>query len=280
MKLGKTFLAALAIASVAVAASAAAQSKKIKIATEGAYAPWNFVNAQGTLEGFELDLGAELCRRAKLECEFVAQDWDGIIPSLLAGKYDVIMAGMDITPKRLETINFSVPYAYAPAGFMALKSSPLTKMPGGEYDLTKSLAAAEKAIEELKSHLKGKVLGVQVATTYLAFAEKYFKGVAEIREYKTTEQHDLDLAAGRIDAAVAAHSAFKATMETPIGKDMTIVGPAFSGGTLGLGVAVGLRKEDTDLKQAFDAAINSAIADGTIKKLSEKWFKIDMTPKA
>jgi octopine/nopaline transport system substrate-binding protein len=141
------------------------------------------------------------------------------------------------------------------------------------------LAAAEKAIKELKGHLKGKVLGVQVATTNLAWAEKYFKGVAEIREYKTTEQHDLDLAAGRIDAAVAAHSAFKATMETPIGKDMTIVGPAFSGGTLGLGVAVGLRKEDKDLKDAFDAAIKSAIADGTIKKLSEKWFKIDMTPR-
>jgi octopine/nopaline transport system substrate-binding protein len=280
MRLVKTVLAALAVAGVALGATAAAQTKKIEIATEGAYAPWNFVNPQGKLEGFELDFGADLCRRAKLECEFVAQDWDGIIPSLLAKKYDVIMAGMDITPKRLETINFSVPYAYAPAGFMTLKNSPLAKMPRGEYNLNKDVAAAEKAIEELKPHLRGKVLGVQVATTYLAFAEKYFKGLAEIREYKTTEQHDLDLAAGRIDAALSALAVFAATLETPIGKDMTIVGPAFSGGILGVGVAAGMRKEDTDLKEAFDAAISSAIADGTIKKLSEKWFKIDMTPKS
>jgi len=280
MKLGKTFVAALAIAGVALGATAEAQTRKITVATEGAYAPWNFVNAQGLLEGFELDLGADLCKRAKLECEFVAQDWDGIIPSLLAKKYDVIMAGMEITPKRLETINFSVPYAAEPYVFMALKGSPLTKMPGGEQNLTKDLASAEKTIEELKPHLKGKVLGVQVATTNLAWAEKYFKGVAEIREYKTTEQHDLDLAAGRIDAAFAARSAVKATMETPAGKDMTIVGPAFSGGILGLGVAAGMRKEDTELKGAFDAAIKSAIADGTIRKLSERWFKFDMTPKS
>jgi octopine/nopaline transport system substrate-binding protein len=278
MKLAAAVMAAFA--AWAAAPAAEAQIKKIKVATEGAYAPWNFVNSQGKLEGFELDLGAELCKRAKFDCEFVAQDWDGIIPSLLARKYDVIMAGMDVTPKRLETINFSVPYAYAPAGFMALKSSPLTKMPGGEYNLSKDLATAEKGIEELKSHLKGKVLGVQVATSYLAFAEKYFKDVAEIREYKTTEQHDLDLAAGRIEAALAALSAFKATMETPTGKDMTIVGPAFSGGMLGLGVAAAMRKEDKDLKEAFDAAINTAIADGSVKKLSEKWFKIDMTPKS
>jgi octopine/nopaline transport system substrate-binding protein len=281
MKLVKLAAAAVAVFALwAVAPAAEAQSKKIKVATEGAYAPWNFVNSQGKLEGFEVDLGAELCKRAKLGCEFVAQDWDGIIPSLLAKKYDVIMAGMNITPKRLETINFSVPYAAAPAGFMALNTSPLSKMPGGEYNLNKDLAAAEKAIEELKPHLKGKVLGVQVATTNLAFAEKYFKDVAEIREYKTTEQHDLDLAAGRIDAAVAAHSAFAATMETPTGTDMTIVGPAFSGGILGLGVAAGMRKEDAALKDAFDAAITSAIADGTTKKLSEKWFKVDVTPRS
>ena len=269
-----------ALALLTGVAGADAQTRKITIATEGAYAPWNLVNSQGKLEGFELDLGAELCKRAKIECEFVAQDWDGIIPSLTAKKYDVIMAGMNITPKRMETIAFSVPYAGGPHGFMAMKDSDLTKMPGGEYSLTKDPAAAEKAIEALKPLLKGKVIGVQGSTTNSAWAEKYFKDVAEIREYKTTEQHDLDLAAGRIDVAVAAHSAFKATIDGPTGKDMTIVGPAFSGGMLGMGVAVGMRKEDKDLKELFDAAIKAAIADGTIKTLSEKWFKIDMTPKS
>jgi octopine/nopaline transport system substrate-binding protein len=249
--------AVLALGLTASDASAQMQMKKVKIATEGAYAPWNFVNSQGKLEGFELELGADLCKRAHLDCEFVAQDWDGIMPSLLAKKYDAIMAGMNITPKRMETINFTQAYAAGAHGFMVLKTSPLAKLPGGEYNLTKDPAAAEKAIADLKPMLKGKILGVQGSTTNLAWAEKYFKDVAEIREYKTTEQHDLDLAAGRIDATVGAHSAAKATMETATGKDMMIAGPGFSGGMLGLGVAVGVRK-----------------------RLSEKWFKVDMTPKS
>ncbi len=273
-------LAGVMLAMGYAATDASAQMRKVKIATEGAYAPWNFVNSAGKLEGFELDLGAELCKRAKLDCEFVAQDWDGIMPSLLAKKYDAIMAGMNITPKRMETISFTQAYAAGAHGFMVLKTSPLAKLPGGEFNLTKDLAASEKAIADLKPMLKGKILGVQGSTTNLAWAEKYFKDVAEIREYKTTEQHDLDLAAGRLDATVGAHSAAKATMDTPTGKDMMIAGPAFSGGMLGLGVAVGIRKEDADLKTAFDAAVKSAITDGTIKTLSMKWFKVDMTPKS
>jgi octopine/nopaline transport system substrate-binding protein len=278
LKLTRLVVASLAAIAVTAAAGTANAQRTIKIATEGAYAPWNFVNSQGKLEGFELELGAELCKRANLTCEFVAQDWDGIIPSLVAKKYDAIMAGMNITPKRMETINFSIAYAAGPHGFLALKSSNL-KLPTGEFHMDKDKEAAEKALAEIKAALKGKVIGTQGSTTNSNFANAYFKDVAEVREYKTTEQHDLDLAAGRVDVLVAAHSAFKATMETPTGKDMVIVGPAFSGGILGSGVAVGLRKDDADLKKAFDDAIASAKADGTIKKLSEKWFKIDMTPK-
>ncbi len=280
MKLLKTALglvAAVALAGVATT-GALAQAKKVKIATEGAYMPWNGLDASGKLVGFEIDLGNELCKRAKFDCEFVAQDWDGIIPSLVAKKYDVIMAGMNITDKRLETINFSSVYAAGPHGFMVLKSSGI-KLPTGEYNLSTQKADAEKAIEQIKTALKGKVIGTQVSTTNAAFAETYFKGVAEIREYKTTEQHDLDLAAGRVDVLVAAHSAFKATMDTPSGKDMEIVGPAFSGGLLGQGVALGIRKEDTAIKAAFDEAIKSAVADGTVKALSMKWFKVDLSPK-
>ena len=281
MKLIRLTAIAGAVLAVCFAShDASAQARKIKLATEGAYAPWNFVNSQGKLEGFEIDLGADLCKRAKLDCEFVAQDWDGIMPSLLAKKYDVIMAGMNITPKRMETIDFTIPYAAGPHGFLTLKNSSLMKMPGGEYSLTKDLAGAEKAIEELKPFLKGKVLGVQVSTTNLNWAEKYFKGVAELREYKTTEQHDLDLAAGRVDAVVVAHSAAKATMDSAAGKDMVIAGPAFSGGLLGLGVALGVRKDDGDLKALLNEAVKSAIADGTVKAMSMKWFKIDMTPKS
>jgi octopine/nopaline transport system substrate-binding protein len=280
MKLIRFAVAAIAALGVTLGVTAAeAQNRKIKIATEGAYMPWNGLDASGKLIGFEIDLGADLCKRAKFDCEFVSQDWDGIIPSLTAKKYDVIMAGMNITEKRMETISFSVSYAAGAHGFMALKSSGL-KLPTGEYNLDTQKAEAEKALEAVKAALKGKVIGVQGSTTNSNFAEAYFKGVAEIREYKTTEQHDLDLAAGRVDVLVAAHSAFKATMDTPDGKAMEIVGPAFSGGILGRGVALGIRKEDTDIKAAFDAAIKAAIADGTVRDLSMKWFKVDLSPKA
>src|SRR5687768_9673324 len=89
---------------------AAAQGKTVKIATEGAYAPWNFTGAGGKLEGFEIDLAQDLCNRMKAKCEVVAQDWDGIIPALNAKKYDAIMAGMSITDDRKKVIDFAGPY--------------------------------------------------------------------------------------------------------------------------------------------------------------------------
>ena len=152
--------------SILVAASgAAAQEKTVKIATEGAYAPWNFTGAGGKLDGFEIDLANDLCKRMKVKCEIVAQDWDGIIPALQAKKYDAIMAGMTITDKRKEVINFSIPYADTPSVFLTAKNSPLAKFPGtGQaFNLGTQQAAAEKAIEDLKPLLKGKSIGVQTS---------------------------------------------------------------------------------------------------------------------
>src|SRR6476661_4279994 len=109
------------LASALAIGAAAAQDKTVKIATEGAYAPWNFTGAGGKLEGFEVDLANELCTRMKVKCEIVAQDWDGIIPALTAKKYDAIMAGMSITDERKKTIDFSNPYAAGPNGFLVAK---------------------------------------------------------------------------------------------------------------------------------------------------------------
>jgi octopine/nopaline transport system substrate-binding protein len=284
MKLLK--IVSLATLSSALALGAAsAQGKKwdtVKIATEGAYAPWNFTSAGGKLEGFEIDLANELCTRMKAKCEIVAQDWDGIIPALTAKKYDAIMAGMNATDERRKVIDFSTPYAVGPNGYLVEKSSPLAKMPGtGKvFDLVKQKAEAQKAIDEVKPLLKGKTVGVQVATNHANFASQYLKGATEIREYKTTEQHDLDLAAGRLDAVLADQTALSATKDKPEFKDYVIVGPGLTGGVLGGGVSVGLRQADQDLKKMFDEAIASAKADGAIKKLSEKWFKLDITPKS
>jgi octopine/nopaline transport system substrate-binding protein len=283
MKLLKTL--ALALAGAGLLAGPAAAQKKwetVKIATEGAYAPWNFSGPGGKLDGFEVELANDLCARMKVKCEIVAQDWDGIIPALQAGKYDAVMAGMNITPKRQEVLNFSRVYAAGPHGFGVMKDSPLAKLAGqGEViSLVTHPAEAKKIIDAWTPLLKGKTVGVQTSTTNSAFLEKYFKDVVTIREYKTTEQHDLDLSAGRLDAIFAAHSSISATTEKPEFKDMIIAGAGLGGDVLGVGVAVGLRKGDAELKTMFDDAINGAIKDGTIEKLTGKWFKIKMIPQS
>jgi octopine/nopaline transport system substrate-binding protein len=281
MKLLKAFSLGLLATALAIG-GVAAQEKTVKIATEGAYAPWNFTGAGGKLEGFEIDLANDLCARMKVKCEIVSQDFEGVIPALNAKKFDAIMAGMNITDKRLEVIDFSRSYAAGPHGWGVTKDSPLAKLAGQgqRLSLDKDADAAKKTIEEWKPLLKGKTVGVQGSTTNSAFLEKYLKDTITIREYKTTEQHDLDLSAGRVDAIYAAHSSLKATTEKPEFKDMVIAGAALSGDVLGRGVAVGLRKGDGELKSMFDKAIQAAIADGTIQKLTQKWFKIDMTPQA
>jgi octopine/nopaline transport system substrate-binding protein len=262
---------------LASCASAAAEERpaEITIATEGAYEPWNFTGSGGKLEGLEVDLANDLCARMKIKCTIVAQDWDGLIPSLTARKFDAIMASMIITEKRLAVIAFSEPYAPTSATMMVEKTGPLANVPGADktVDLGGDPAAARAELDKVAPLLKGKSIGVQASTANAAFLDKYFKGVVTVREYKTTEQHDLDLKAGRIDGVVAQKSALSALLGKPDYKEFKLVGPTFVGDVFGKGIAAGLRKEDTALKAMFDDAIRSAKADGTIDRLAEKWLK-------
>ena len=271
---------ALLAGAAPLAGAAVAQEKTVRIATEGAYAPYNFTRPDGKLDGFEVDLANDLCRRMKVKCEIIAQDWDGIVPALQAKKYDAIMAGMNITDKRMEVLDFSRSYSGDASGIMSEKDGPLAKLAGGQvFNLTDDPASAQKAIDAMKPLLKGKTIGVQTATIHANFVNQYLKDTVEIREYKTTEQHDLDLAAGRVDGVFAGDTALRGTLDKPeFAKGYALVGPRFKGGVFGRGVAVGLRKGDTELKKAFDDAITAAVADGSLKKLSEKWFKADITP--
>lgn len=283
MSISKLAFAAAAL--VAAMGSAQAQTKQwthVKIATEGAYAPWNFQEAGGKLAGFEIDLAQELCKRMKVTCEVVAQDWDGIIPALTAGKYDAIMAGMNATDKRREAIQFSRSYGGEPGTFGIKLDGPLGKLPseGAQLNLTADEEGAKKIIETLKPLLKGKTIGVQVSTIHANFLDKYLKDTVTIREYKTTEQHDLDLLAGRVDGIFASGSALRATFEKAEFKGYGQYGPRFSGGVFGDGVCVGLRKGDTSLRDMFSEAITSMVKDGSLKELSVKWFKVDISPKS
>jgi octopine/nopaline transport system substrate-binding protein len=271
-----------AAAALTFGAQAMAQDySKITIATEGAYAPWNFKDSAGNLVGFELDLAKDLCARMNLECTIVEQAWDGIIPSLQAKKYDVIMAGMSITAKRKETITFSRDYAATPASFVVTKDSPLAGFTTKATFLTLEDKDADEqaAIDAIIKTFKGKTVGVQTSTTHENFLKEYLADDVEIRSYDTQENLDLDLQAGRVDAALASMSYWVPLLNSDKGTDMKMVGPGMTGGPFGAGVGAGIRKEDQKLADMFTAAINSAIADGTIKKMAEQWFGFDASAK-
>lgn len=272
-----TAVAALAFGPVAMAKD----YKSIKIATEGAYAPWNFKDSSGNLKGFEVDLAADLCKRMNIECTVVEQAWDGIIPSLQAGKYDVIMAGMSITEKRQKVIAFSRAYAATPARFVVLKTSKSAGFKTGmdAINLQEVDAGEKAAIGDMVKEFKGKTIGVQIGTIHANFLKEYMGGDASIKTYDTQENLDLDLQAGRVDAALAAMSYWKPLLDSEKGKDMVAVGPDMTGGPFGAGVGAGIRKKDQALTDMFSKAINSAIADGTVKKMAVQWFGFDASVK-
>jgi octopine/nopaline transport system substrate-binding protein len=274
--LGMSLATALAIAP----AAHAKDWKTVVIGMEGAYDPWNLTDSSGKIVGFEVDLANDICKRAGIECKIIAQDWDGMIPGLQAGKFDVIMDGMSITEERMKEIDFSKPYAASPGAFMAAKDSPLAKAVGAGkvINISKDPAAGDAAIKSVQAALKGKTIGVQVSTTHANFANQYLKDVATVKEYKTTDERDLDLKSGRIDAVLDDYPTVAAVAEKPDAKDFAIVGPEFIGGVFGVGAGMGMRKADADLTAKFNKAIDAAFADGSIKKYSMQWFKIDTTP--
>jgi octopine/nopaline transport system substrate-binding protein len=261
-----------------VAGSAAAKEwTTVRIATEGAYPPWNATDSSGQLVGFEIDLANDLCRRMGTECEITAQDWEGIIPALQAGKYDVIMAGMSITDERKKVIQFSDSYAAEPAKFAVLKDSDLASYTSAldHADLDEIDADEQALIDELKTTFDGLTVGVQVATIHANFLEQYLGDAIEVRKYDTQENLDLDLQAGRVDLALASLSYWAPLLETEKGAEFALIGPGLTGGPFGEGVGVGIRQDDDDLVAMINKAIAEAKADGTIARLSEQWFGFD-----
>ena len=256
---------------------------KIKIGTEGAYPPWNAKDASGKLIGFEVELANELCKIMGHECTIVEQDWDGMIPALLMRKFDAIMAGMSITDERLKTINFSQGYADEVASLAVMKGSSLEGMETSEgINLSKKSGSAKKDLKTITAALKGKTVCVQTATIHQNFLESGDVGKINVRTYKTQDEVNLDLAAGRCDVALAAAVAFTDYADKS-GKPVVLVGPTFSGGAFGNGVGVGIRKSgdgaigkrDAQLLKDFNKAINEARKQGIISKLAIKHFGFD-----
>ena len=238
----KLILTAAALAVAATGAWADAHGKTIRMGTEGAYAPYNFLNDAGEVDGFEREVGDELCARADLTCEWVTNEWDSIIPNLTSGNYDTIIAGMSITDEREEVIDFTQNYFPPAASAYAAMS--------GDADLSGGVVAAQTSTIQA-----GYV--AESGATLLEFAT-YDETVAAVRN-------------GEADAVFADKDALVPTVEES-GGEMIFVGDDVP---LGGGIGLGLRESDDELREKFDVAIQSMKDDGSLNELIVKWFGDD-----
>jgi octopine/nopaline transport system substrate-binding protein len=187
------------------------------------------------------------------------------------------MAGMSITEERMKTISFSSAYMTEPAKMSTLKGSPLATLSTAKnLNLDDDSAASKGTIGTLNAALKGLRLGVTAATIHEDFANAYLD--VDLKIYPTQDEMNLDLSAGRIDAALSDSGTIEAYMGTPSGANVTFFGPNIFGGLLGEGVGAGIRQGDADLKAMFDKAIAEAAADGTIGRISTQYFGKDLAP--
>jgi arginine/ornithine transport system substrate-binding protein len=251
------FLVAVLAVCWAGSASAAEAKKKLRIGTEGAYPPFNLVDKNGQVQGFDIDIAKALCKEMGMDCEFKVQDWDGLIPGLLAKKFDAIVASMSITDERKQKVDFTNKYYQTPARFVAKKGAGITVS---------------------KEGLKGKTVGVQRATIHENFVRDMFGDAVTIKAYATQDEADMDLVAGRLDLVIAdATVLLGGFLSTDAGKGFEFVGPSYVDKKwFGEGVGIAVRKGDNELRQKLNKAIDTIRANGVYQKINAKYFDFDV----
>ena len=256
-----------------------ADDAAIRIATEGLYPPWNATNDDGKLEGFEIDLIRDLCQRIQWSCDVGSQRWDGLLPGLTGKEYDIVMAGMAITEERKQFIDFSICYASEVAVIAVKPGNALagTITPTARIDLDDFTPEIKASINALRQALAGTSLGVQVATRHADFAENYLRDLVEIVYFETLDNLTLNLDAGRIDSALSSRSYWERLKKGGNAIELALIGPDMIGGVFGQGVGAGLRQEDDDLRIQLDQAIEAALRDGTVARMTKKWFGYDLS---
>lgn len=230
----------LIIATAALALSAGmAMAQTVRMGTEGAYPPYNFINDAGEIDGFEREVGDELCKRAGLTCEWVKNDWDSIIPNLVSGNYDTIIAGMSITDERDKVIDFTQNYILPEES---------------------AYVAASEGVD-----LKGGIIAAQTATIQAGYVAA---SGATLVEFSTPEETLAAVRNGEADAVLANKEYLVPLVEESGGALMFVGDPVPLGG----GVGMGLRESDGELRGKFDAAITTMKEDGSLNVLLIKWF--------
>ena len=247
---------AFVVAGLMGAASAQAADKYV-IGTEGAYPPFNKIEADGTITGFDVEIGKALCAKMGAECTVVAQDWDGIIPGLLANKYDMIIASMFITEERKKQVSFTNPYYLAAMTRVVPKDSPLT-----EYS---------------PETMKGKTIGAQSGTTQADFIAAVYPD-ADIKLYPTQDEVNLDMSNGRLDMQVGDMlPLLDWTTKNKDGACCKLAGdPITDKKFVGEGVGIAVRQSDNELREKLNKALDEIRKDGSYKAINDKYFPIDV----
>ena len=256
MRISKRIVIAAAAALAVTMGGAQAQDMmKLKIGTEGAYPPFNNLEADGSLVGFDIDIAKALCEEMKADCEFVTQDWDGIIPALQAGKFDAIIASMSITEERMEKVDFTNKYYNTPPALAAPKDTDITGV--------------------TKEDLAGKVVGAQGSTTHSNYAEATYTD-SEVKLYPTADEYKLDINSGRVDAVVDDVIVLGDWLATDDGACCKIVGTITPVVEIhGPGAGIAIRKGEDELREKFNAAIDAIRANGKYKEINDKYFDFD-----
>lgn len=248
---------ALGLACCAALFGSAAFAKEVRLASDFTYPPFNYKNADGTPVGFDIEIADALCVQAKLECTWVSQSWDALIPSLLARKSDVIMASMRITDDRKKKVLFTNKYYQTPARFVAAKNADFTIDQAG---------------------MKDKVIGVQQGTIHDRYVTDKFGAVAEIKRYTGQDEVYIDMQNGRLDATFGnADQLSLAFLDKAEGKSYEFKGQAVTDKAyIGEGTALALRKQDQELAEKFNQAIVEIRQNGTYDKIAAKYFSFDI----
>lgn len=254
MRFAMRFAAVAAISILSLSGASAAD--KLRIGTEGAYPPFNNLTSDGKLVGFDIEIAQALCDEMKVECEFITQDWDGIIPALIAEKFDAIIASMSITEERLQKVDFTNKYYNTPPAIAVPKDSKL----------------AGTSVADLK----GVALGAQSSTTHSNYAEAKFPD-ADIKLYPTADEYKLDISSGRIDAVIDDVVVLSEWVDSTAGSCCKILGTLKPDPVInGAGAGIAIRKGSDELKAKFNAAIDAIRANGTYTKINDKYFKFDV----
>ena len=241
---------------LAVGPAAAKEWKQVRIAVEGAYPPYSWTTTEGELQGFDIDMANALCQQMQVECTLVTQEWDGMIPSLLARKFDAIVASMSITEERRLKVDFTDKYYQISSRFVAKKGTEFSFDPDG---------------------LQGKSVGVQGSSTHEKYVADNFDGV-DVKRYGSPENAFLDLISGRVDLVFNNIPAIESgLLEKENGGDFDFTGPLVTDKEwFGEGVGIAVRKRDDALREKFNDAIKAIRSNGVYQQIQDKYFEFDI----